>query len=85
MEQLTVRKLGNSIGFTLPAGLARKLRLQVGQSLDARTEEGALILTLPVKPSYALADLVAQCDLSAEQPTDMAEWEQAPPVGRESW
>jgi antitoxin ChpS len=85
MEQLTVRKLGNSIGFTLPAGLARRLRLQVGQSLDARTEEGALILTLPVKPSYALADLVAQCDMNAKPPAELVDWEQAPPVGRESW
>ena len=83
VEQLTVRKVGNSLGLTLPAKLAKRLRLVSGQALDAHLDNGKLILSLPTKPRYALADLVAQCNPKAAMPADLQAWETAPAVGRE--
>ena len=36
-------------------------------------------------PRPCLADLVAQCDLKAPPPADLAQWESTKPVGREVW
>lgn len=82
-EQLTVRKLGNSIGFTLPASLARQLHLTVGQQLDVRTEKGNLIVAIPERPRYSRAQLLAQCDPKAPAPVDMSIWDSIAPVGAE--
>jgi plasmid stability protein len=38
-----------------------------------------------VRPTYFLADLVAQCSSSAPEPVDMAAWSDAKPLGRETW
>ena len=32
---------------------------------------------------YTLEELMAQCDLDAPEPEDMADWNAMPPVGRE--
>jgi hypothetical protein len=34
-------------------------------------------------PRYHLDDLIAQCDLSAKIPADMARWDMVKPIGRE--
>lgn len=67
----------------MPTRLARHLGSQVGQALDVETDAGKLILSLPEKPRYALADLIAQCDPKAPVPADLQEWDAAPGVGRE--
>ncbi len=85
MDRLTVRRFGNSLGFTLPVALARALRLEAGQSLDVRTEEGKLIVSLPARPRYTRAQLLAQCDPSAPVPEDMKIWDRLEPVGNETW
>ena len=36
------------------------------------------------KPHYNLADLMAQCDLSAPEPAELAAWNAMQPVGREA-
>lgn len=83
MEQITVRQIGNSIGFSIPKPLATRLRLKVGQVLPVRIEDHELILVLPERPRYALADLIAQCDPAAPLPEDLEDWDAAPSVGRE--
>lgn len=37
----------------------------------------------PVKPQYALEELLAQCDTTADMPADEREWLDAEAVGRE--
>lgn len=34
---------------------------------------------------YSLKDMVAQCDLKAAEPVDMAAWHNLQPVGRDGW
>ncbi|MEE4461179.1 PbsX family transcriptional regulator, partial [Azotobacter chroococcum] len=36
------------------------------------------------KPHYKLADLMAQCDLNAPEPAELAAWNSMQPVGREA-
>jgi antitoxin ChpS len=81
--QMTVRKIGNSVGFTLPALMVQRLRFEVGQVVEARAEEGQLIVALPKRRSYTRAELLAQCDPKAPIPQDMRIWEQLQPVGNE--
>ena len=36
-------------------------------------------------PKSTLKQLLAQCDLKASLPRDLALWDDAPPVGQEVW
>jgi antitoxin ChpS len=82
---ITLRKFGNSTGIAFPPGLLKSLGLRVGQSLTLdSTDDGRLLLT-PKQLRPRLADLLAQCDLSAPPPADLALWDCALPVGREVW
>ncbi|MCX8501295.1 MAG: hypothetical protein ORO03_06345 [Alphaproteobacteria bacterium] len=42
----------------------------------------ALVQTAPM---YSLSELLKQCDFDAPPPADMADWDNAPPVGGELW
>ena len=80
--ELTLRKYGNSTALLLPPSLLRDLGLKAGQILTlTKTADG--LLTLTPKRHHTLTDLIAQCDLKAAPPTDMANWDAARPVGRE--
>lgn len=80
--ELTLRKFGNSTALSFPPSLLKDLGLKVGQALTlGKTQDG--LLTLSPKRRYTLAELVAQCDPTAEQPADLAIWDAAQPVGRE--
>lgn len=43
------------------------------------------VLLTPARRKYSLDELVAQCDQKAQQPADLALWDEAKPVGREAW
>lgn len=80
-----LREIGNSKGAVFPAQLIKALGLDVGDELDATTENGRLIFT-PVrrlKPKYNLDQLLAECDPTAPVPADLAAWEQLESVGQE--
>jgi antitoxin ChpS len=80
--ELTLRKYGNSTALSFPPALLRDLGLKVGQSLTlGKTADG--LITLAPKRRYTLAELIAQCDLKAPPPADMAIWDAARPVGQE--
>lgn len=80
--ELTIKKIGRSAGLILPASLMKSQRLAVGTVLDVEVESGQMVLSVK-KPRYKLADLIAQCDLSAPANPEAAEWENMRPVGRE--
>jgi antitoxin ChpS len=82
--ELAIRKLGNSAGIILPAALLRSLHLSIGSSVTAEQVKGKLVLTPAIKPRYALAELVAQCDPKAAPPKDMQNWSSMSAVGRET-
>lgn len=79
-----LRKLGNSKGAVIPAKLLKELNIDVGDKLEAKAVDGALVITpIATKPKYALADLLAQCDNGAPISEELSEWDEATTIGVE--
>lgn len=82
--ETTLRSIGNSKGAVIPAQLLKELGMNLGDKLDAKAENGSLVITAKsVKPKYTLAELLSQCDESAPMPETLIEWDSAEPVGNE--
>ena len=69
-------------GIRLPAQLLRQLNLTLGDKLAIDVQQEKILL-IPVRRPHKLADPIAQCDLNAPMPADMAVWNQMEPQGRE--
>ena len=82
--ELSVQKWGNSAAVRLPAELLGMLKVTLGDKLSVSVQPDGVLLKA-ARPSFSLADLVAQCDPSAAEPADMAEWSRIKPAGREAW
>ena len=82
--ELSVQKWGNSAAVRLPTELLGILKVTLGDKLSVSVQPEGVLLKA-ARPSYSLADLVAQCDLTAAEPADMAVWSQIKPVGHEAW
>ncbi|EJN34719.1 growth regulator [Pseudomonas sp. GM78] len=83
--QVKIQQWGNSAAIRLPSTVLKQMSLVSGDllSLDVSAE----VMTLKpakAKPHYRLADLMAQCDLTAPEPADLAAWNAMTPVGREA-
>ena len=82
--ELSIQTWGNSAAVRLPSTLLSQLGVTLGDKLSADMQPEGLVLR-PARKSYSLADLMAQCDLKAAPPADVANWEGAKPVGQELW
>ena len=82
--EVVLRKYGNSTVLALPPAVLKHLRLKAGQAMTLDTTPDGRI-TLAPKRRYTLAGLVAQCDPKAAPPADLAPWDNARPVGKETW
>ena len=82
--ELSVQKWGNSAAVRLPSELLGMLKVKLGDKLSVSVQPDGVLLKAS-RPTFALADLVAQCDPSAQEPADMAAWANVKPVGREAW
>lgn len=80
--ELSIQKWGNSAAVRLPTELLRILNASLGDKLSVHVRPDGILLKAR-RPSYALADLVSQCDMEAKEPADMAAWAGIRPVGRE--
>ncbi|MBB3118937.1 AbrB/MazE/SpoVT family DNA-binding domain-containing protein [Pseudoduganella violacea] len=82
--ELSIQKWGNSAAVRLPTELLGLMKVSLGDKLSVNVlPEGVLLKA--ARPSYSLAELVAQCDSKAAEPADLAAWHEAKPVGREAW
>jgi antitoxin ChpS len=82
--EVVLRKYGNSTVLALPPAVLKNSRLKAGQAMTLdSTPDGRITLT--PKRRYTLADLLAQCDMKAAPPADLALWDNARPVGQEAW
>ncbi len=52
MTTLTVRKIGNSMGFTMPKSISDHLRVKVGDTLHAVVEPGGGLRVSPYDPEF---------------------------------
>ena len=82
--ELSIQKWGNSAAVRLPTALLAQLKVALGDKLAVEVRPEGLMLT-PARHSYLLEELVAQCDLKAAMPADLAAWNSLQPVGREAW
>lgn len=80
--EVLLKKMGNSTALVIPPSVLQALRISAGQRFAlATTANGKIVLT--PKREFALSDLIAQCDLSAPPPADLASWDGLPPISTE--
>jgi len=80
--EIVLRRYGNSTVAVLPPAILKEFRLSAGQPMTLTADDGKIVLTR--KSKVTLADLIAQCDLSASPPADLDLWDNAYPVGNEA-
>lgn len=83
--EIKIQQWGNSAAIRLPAAILKQMRLKVGSTLSLDTVGESLVLKpVRAKPKYTLEELIAQCDLEAPEPKELADWNAMRPVGREA-
>jgi antitoxin ChpS len=83
MSTSTLRSVGGSVMMTIPKPMLDALGLSANDKVSLSVDGGRLVVERP-RPVYTLAELIAQCDPSAEASDDMADWDKAEAVGREA-
>lgn len=84
LMQIKIQQWGNSAAIRIPSTVLKQMRLEVGSTLSLDTAGESMVLKpVRAKPKYTLEELMAQCDLNAPEPEDMAAWNAMRPVGRE--
>lgn len=82
MHSTCLRRVGGSVMLAVPPPLLDLLRLGAGAKVDLDVDDGRLVVSPCVQPSYTLDELLAQCDETAEDDVDRA-WLDSGPVGKE--
>lgn len=82
--ELSIQKWGNSAAVRLPSTLLSQLGVSLGDKLSAEMQPEGLVLR-PARKAYSLDELMAQCNLKAAPPADVAAWDDSKPVGQEVW
>lgn len=84
--EVKIQHWGNSAAIRMPSTLLKQMGLTFGDMLQvvSATAEGLTMKPAKAKPHYKLADLMAQCDLNAPEPAELAAWNAMQPVGREA-
>lgn len=83
--EVKIQQWGNSAAIRLPATVLKQMSLSSGDILVL--DASAQVITLKpakAKPHYRLADLMANCDLNAPEPAELADWDNMKPAGREA-
>lgn len=80
--KLTAQLWGNSLGFRIPAPIARDINLAPGSEVDLQVEKGRIVLTpLRQKKRYKLKSLLTKVNSSNSPSGDI--W--GAPIGKEVW
>ncbi|MBI5165229.1 MAG: antitoxin [Magnetospirillum sp.] len=81
--QTTLRKVGGSVMLAVPPSLLDLLHLRAGATVDVAVDNGRLVVQPKARPRYDLAELLAQCDASAEANAEDRAWLGDKPAGGE--
>jgi antitoxin ChpS len=83
MYRTRLRTVGGSVMFAIPKAVLESLDLQANASVGLSIAHGKLIVDPCPAPRYSLAELVAECDVSAPPSAEDADWLGDQSVGRE--
>lgn len=83
MHTTNLRKVGGSIMLAVPPALLDMLQLDVGARVGISVDNGRLVIEPQARPRYTLAELLAQCDTSANLTAEEREWLDSEPAGNE--
>lgn len=81
--RLNIKKWGNSAGICLPTLMLSQLGAKIGDAFEVKVSKKTVTFRL-AKPRYKLADLLAECDTTAEPP-NLNAWDKSDPIGQEVW
>ncbi len=82
--EVVLKKMGNSTALILSPTVLCDPGLAASHVLTQEATSDRRIIRTP-KSRHTLADMIAQCDVSAPPPADMADWEWMKPEGGEAW
>lgn len=80
MIHTNLRKVGGSVMLAVPPTLLKKLGLDAGKTVSLDVQDGKLLVEPKQKPSYKLADLLAEHQAAG---LEQDAWDGMKPVGRE--
>lgn len=80
--EVALKRMGNSTAVVIPPPVLKDLGIGVGQIMTLETTADGKVVLAP-KPKFVLADMIAQCDIKAPPPADLALWDVARPIGGE--
>jgi antitoxin ChpS len=83
MHMTNLRKVGGSVMLAVPPALLELLQLSAGAKVGLAVDNGRLVVEPQARPRYTLAELLAQCDASAELSAEDREWLTGKPAGDE--
>ena len=83
MHTTSLRKVGGSIMLAVPPALLDVLHLAAGAKVGLAVDNGRLVVEPSARPRYTLAELLAQCDPSADLSAEDQKWLDAKLVGNE--
>jgi antitoxin ChpS len=84
MYRTRLRTVGGSVMFAIPKAILESLDLEANASVGLSIDQGKLIVDPRPVRRYSLAELVAECDVSAPATTEDAEWLGDQPTGHEA-
>lgn len=83
MHTTRLKKVGGSVMLTVPPALLNALSLGTDNEVGMVIDNGRLIVEPHRRLQYSLAELLAQCDPTAEISAEEREWLDAPAAGQE--
>jgi len=83
MHTTNLRKVGGSVMLAVPPAFLDQLHLQAGATVGLAVEHGCLVVKPKARVRYSLAELLAQCDASAEPSVEDRVLIDSKPVGNE--
>lgn len=78
-----LRKVGSLVMLAVPPAFLEQLRLQPGAAVGLTVDGNRLVVEARPRPRYALEDLLAQCDPTADPDAQERAWIDARPAGGE--
>lgn len=83
MQTTKLRKVGGSVMLAVPPAILDLLHLQAGATVGLEVSGGRLVVEPKPRPRYSLAELLGQCDASAEVSAEDRAWLDGKPTGNE--